>query len=277
VFFVKSPVLAARFRHSNKPAFTLIELLVVIAIISLMAAILFPVFGRARENARRANCQSNLRQIGLGIQQYMTDYDEVLPQPWYIANSGSTPQRYPRWMDVIQPYVKSPQIFTCKSISNGKQTYRPIGYETNTRTTSELGTYAWNSAYTDYSTTPATAPYAGSWGPVGGTKISTIEAPATTILIAEWTGGWKNAEITWPNIAATDASDFYQPTADPPSLGKNVCGGNPVCAVVKAVHLETSGVLFSDGHVKSLRVDALNQRNSQNVMTLWTTADDDAK
>src|ERR1700755_2603487 len=59
--------------------FTLIELLVVIAIISILASILFPVFARARENARRASCQSNLKQIGLGFAQYIGDYDETYP------------------------------------------------------------------------------------------------------------------------------------------------------------------------------------------------------
>src|SRR5688500_20208201 len=68
------PVIARKHR-----GFTLIELLVVIAIIALLAAILFPVFARARENARRTSCQSNLKQIGLGIVQYYQDYDECLP------------------------------------------------------------------------------------------------------------------------------------------------------------------------------------------------------
>src|SRR5476649_2802466 len=68
---------AERTQHAG--AFTLIELLVVIAIIAILAAILFPVFARARENARRASCQSNLKQIGLGITQYCQDYDERMP------------------------------------------------------------------------------------------------------------------------------------------------------------------------------------------------------
>jgi prepilin-type N-terminal cleavage/methylation domain-containing protein len=63
----------------KRTGFTLIELLVVIAIIAILAAILFPVFARARENARRASCQSNLKQIGLAVYQYTQDYDEKCP------------------------------------------------------------------------------------------------------------------------------------------------------------------------------------------------------
>ena len=62
--------------RTRKFAFTLIELLVVIAIIAILAAILFPVFGRARENARKTSCQSNLKQLGLAFAQYNQDYDE---------------------------------------------------------------------------------------------------------------------------------------------------------------------------------------------------------
>src|SRR6478735_7183314 len=66
--------------------FTLIELLVVIAIIALLAAILFPVFARARENARKSSCQNNLKQIGVGLAQYTQDYDELLVAIYYGTN-----------------------------------------------------------------------------------------------------------------------------------------------------------------------------------------------
>jgi prepilin-type N-terminal cleavage/methylation domain-containing protein/prepilin-type processing-associated H-X9-DG protein len=107
----------------SRRAFTLIELLVVIAIIAILAAILFPVFGRARENARRASCQSNLKQIGLGFMQYSQDFDNWTPgtvtydQPNSFGQTGTNAGR--SWPSMIMPYVKSTQIFACPSRNSG--------------------------------------------------------------------------------------------------------------------------------------------------------------
>ena len=105
----------SRARRNHQPGFTLIELLVVIAIIAILAAILFPVFAKARENARRASCSSNLKQIGLGIMQYTQDYDETLP--WSrIPTPGGTLS----WRVAIYPYIKSTDLFKCPSNSSNK-------------------------------------------------------------------------------------------------------------------------------------------------------------
>lgn len=79
---------ACDLEREQKTGFTLMELLVVIAIISILAAILFPVFARARENARRSSCMSNLKQIGLGIMQYTQDNDERYPPNWHGGGSA---------------------------------------------------------------------------------------------------------------------------------------------------------------------------------------------
>lgn len=87
--------------------FTLIELLVVIAIIAILAAILFPVFARARENARKSNCQSNLKQLGLAAIQYSQDYDEMIF--WGSYGNGQA------WGDILQPYLKNTGVLNCPS------------------------------------------------------------------------------------------------------------------------------------------------------------------
>lgn len=105
-------------QKSRKFGFTLIELLVVVAIIALLAAILFPVFGRARENARRASCQSNLKQLALGVIQYTQDYDETFPILESAGGSASTAPPYsnPRgWADSVWVYTKSIEILQCPS------------------------------------------------------------------------------------------------------------------------------------------------------------------
>jgi prepilin-type N-terminal cleavage/methylation domain-containing protein/prepilin-type processing-associated H-X9-DG protein len=93
-----------------RKGFTLIELLVVIAIIAILAAILFPVFAKAREKARQASCLSNTKQIGLAVMQYAQDYDECLPRAY---NSLGTVNM--SWAQMIAPYCKNTQMFNCPS------------------------------------------------------------------------------------------------------------------------------------------------------------------
>lgn len=92
--------------------FTLIELLVVIAIIAILAAILFPVFARAREAARKTGCVSNLRQLGLAAHMYAQDYDELFPCDYYACNSSWT---HARLVGQVLPYIKNMGIFYCPS------------------------------------------------------------------------------------------------------------------------------------------------------------------
>ena len=101
----------------TRRGFTLIELLVVIAIIAILAAILFPVFARAREKARQTSCLSNMKQIALGHLMYAQDYDEmIVPSLLYFNSDNLNPPQTMWWYMRIEPYVKNEQIFLCPSV-----------------------------------------------------------------------------------------------------------------------------------------------------------------
>ncbi|MBC7287500.1 MAG: DUF1559 domain-containing protein [Armatimonadetes bacterium] len=137
-----------------RKGFTLIELLVVIAIIAILAAILFPVFARAREKARQASCQSNIKQIALGILMYAQDYDEILPSNAVFPPSGAI-----RWPALVMPYVKNADLFTCPS----------------EKTVAIGGTPLGNSESSGY----------GLGCHIYGYEIAKIFKPAETILLAD--------------------------------------------------------------------------------------------
>ncbi|NLO04597.1 MAG: DUF1559 domain-containing protein [candidate division WS1 bacterium] len=164
----------------SRYGFTLIELLVVIAIIAILAAILFPVFARAREKARQTSCLSNLKQIGLAEKMYEQDYDEVTGT--YIQNASSSVATDYSWIDLLEPYMKNTQIFECPS---NNETYRSGGV-------GHLGTYGANISEV------------GIGGLTGRgylfchRKVASFKYPAETGIFADTSGGiyWRYNSTT---------------------------------------------------------------------------------
>lgn len=207
-------------------AFTLIELLVVIAIIAVLAAILFPVFARARENARRSSCASNLKQIGLGILQYTQDYDAHFP----VVRNTTTPKC--NWGQQIYPYVKSVQLFVCPS---------------NTSVKGPSGNYQMGSNLLgdpNFPVIPASYAMNDRMGNsfAHSTPESAVFSPAQKVMIAE-AAVWDNAGVATPTPYYAYWS--WGSTGDPYELYFENFGF--------AGHLGTANYLFLDGHVKALK------------------------
>lgn len=163
----------------NRKGFTLIELLVVIAIIAILAAILFPVFAQAREKARQTQCTNNMRQIATGVLMYVQDYDEKMPMSAYLGRNAQNQPALIVIFDVIAPYIKNTEIFTCPS-------YRP-GIDWQARLQAIGLNYGGTFRYTGY------APNLGLFGEnFCGTQLNrytpissmaSVEAPVETIML----------------------------------------------------------------------------------------------
>ncbi len=194
----------------GRRAFTLIELLVVIAIIAILAAILFPVFARARENARKASCQSNLKQIGLGVLQYIQDYDERFP----IVAVDAVPAQ--GWAVTLQPYLKSVQIYQCPS-----DTQAPGLANT--------------AQYTDYYINANTL----------GQSQASLNSVALTVLMGD--GNTQTTPLGTPAYMSNGCS--FQNDGQTNSLAA-CAAGSFVNLDYAQRHLEGDNFAFADGHVK---------------------------
>lgn len=255
---------------SCKRAFTLIELLVVIAIIAILAAILFPVFARARENARRASCMSNLKQIGLGMMMYAQDYDGRLANGYLDFGAGNVTYpngdlgRFQPWYVAMYPYLKSSQLLNCPSA--GSSLVYKGGYGITTFS------YAYNYLYPSGVTNHGIS--LGSSGSAGAI-MSGIDDPSGTIMITESSTALirftsSSYLATKETLHDTGTCDLYY---DPPSgIEANKYYTYAACA--RAPHLETMNTLFVDGHVKSMKWQTILGGTSVNSYRYWTTVED---
>lgn len=253
--------------------FTLIELLVVIAIISLLAAILFPVFARARENARRTACQSNLKQIGLGMTQYIQDYDEILPAAaTFVGNSESTAVLQ-QWRDLIYPYVKSEQIFNCPSDPTLKAATRYKYYDDRSsvvNSTFQDGSYVGNGVYKNGADSPSYNSNIKLLGSCINSYYSTVprkvvmaqvEVPSETVYATEGPSSRGRVTYTWSR------GNTVQPTpVTDAGLGGTFSLTQTANEGVYAWHMDTVNVLWCDGHVKAMKLDALNARDPRDPL-----------
>ncbi len=253
------------FANTLKPrrqGFTLIELLVVIAIIAILAAILFPVFGRARENARRTSCQSNLKQIGLGYFQYTQDYDERGPGQGEALDANNV---HMSWDLVLQPYLKSTQIFQCPSDSVSA-TFNVPGYGTNMKRSYRHARYIRDNNCDGRSSNDQQ-----------GRNLAGFAFASKTIMLADspscagngtddW---WCGSEFVVTDVlAGGNGAHLYDGSATAPVTGR---------------HLDTDNILYMDGHVKAKRVTTnsaqfdghTNYNDKFHDKYNWTNCDND--
>jgi prepilin-type N-terminal cleavage/methylation domain-containing protein/prepilin-type processing-associated H-X9-DG protein len=263
-------------------AFTLIELLVVVAIIAMLAAILFPVFAQAREKARQTSCLSNVKQMGLGLMMYAQDYDEYIPRnafadpPRVLEGAHFVDCSTPRWMDVIQPYIKNTQINNCPSdpftgingtlatgaahtlagnlryvfqpySPDGSQVYREPDCGTFNGTTNvgrRFGSYAINNMY-----------YGGgdAFTPPNNMPLASIAEPADTVLACEVQGMGQSADFYRRDLNDPQPTTPNETFPFPALINRNNNGA------ILGRHMKLTNVVWCDGHAKAHRLDYLGQ------------------
>jgi prepilin-type N-terminal cleavage/methylation domain-containing protein len=195
--------------------FTLIELLVVIAIIAILAAILFPVFAKAREKARQTSCLSNVRQITTASLSYAQDYDEKWPfHDNEMPTNAPATGPWVHWVEMTSPYAKNEQLYVCPSlpsIPDATNPYVGFSYPYHYAQSSQASRSVWSDA-------------AGRWIN-DGKSLAVVDSPAESLLIGEsgpynwdppygknywlgWSLNWYYCAGWWPNMYASPHNEM---------------------------------------------------------------------
>ena len=232
----------------TRAGFTLIELLVVIAIIAILAAILFPVFQKVRENARRASCQSNLKQIGLALTQYVQDSDEKIPGDHYgpTDNLSNPATNAYKWMDAIYPFIKSTNVYQCPDDSDD-----PAYVYYQNLSAADAGSPHYGSYF-----------YNGYYGPnlnIADQPLAQLDDPSGTVWaldgIRAYNGDPQGYRVCFGG--ANDAGNKPDAIGGTPLEALHKYGGYAI-----ARHTDRCNTLFTDGHVKSLLMTDLTQNST---------------
>jgi prepilin-type N-terminal cleavage/methylation domain-containing protein/prepilin-type processing-associated H-X9-DG protein len=232
--------------------FTLIELLVVIAIIAILAAILFPVFARAREKARQASCQSNLKQIALAALMYGQDYDETYVRQRIEVGTPTNGQATSyTWGDMVMPYMKNMNLLDCPSSGRKISIVSIAGGGLNNLNRGQYS-YGLNVAYWGGRAGSASGPTANH---VAGATMPQVAKPAETVWFVDYTGSYEAAaqyDVPAAAIAVPLNTSMYR-------------------------HNDIVNTAFCDGHVKAMNKGSLTATHTISgvaVCYLWTRQDD---
>src|SRR5690242_8991182 len=224
--------------NRRRAGFTLIELLVVIAIIAILAAILFPVFAQAREKARQTACLSNAKQLGLALNMYAQDYDEVVPNQWWTHSGCTEWDCTPAWQ--LAPYIKNTQVWVCPSKGRGApdpSVTKFISYGFN----------AWTIAK----------------------PLASMSQPSDTVFVAECGA---NADLKHLGGSVSDGAsdaawldtywrDYSYPKVKVSVYSKSNQNTNHRFQTQKGKHNSTVNIVYADGHAKSTRPSRLTWGN----------------
>ncbi len=255
----------------TRAGFTLVELLVVVAIISILVAILFPVFGRARENARRISCLSNVRQIGLAYSMYAGDSDERTVR--IHSNTDC-----PCWTDLLFPYVKNTNIFSGCPSENFDAVWQPSdpAVAANINRGKLNVAYGYNSLYTNPGTAAdgqATTPPVGNANTKPGLPLAVFTVPTETIVFGDSAGQYIVYSGDHTDITV-NLTPPYDTLNNAPNIRRAGASNTNRTQSFVGRHFDGSNFAFADGHAKFLRTEEVAKTNSHGVMYYFTVEDD---